>query len=364
MKKRRRVLVDLGQYPYKMHFGIARYAREAGWELNMSMILHGFLPKDWDCDGIICFGAKHTSLTDDIRRHQTPFVDLSSFQQGVDWPYIYSDQEAIGIMGADYFLDRGFHHFTYIDGGQRGQAFRKRVKQAGKHFLEIPQNRLEELIDASPKPLALMARNDRIAVTIMESILAMGYAIPHDIAVLGVDDDSFANNLAAIPLSSIDTNAEERGYQAGRLLDHLMDGEEPYPVSIPPRKIITRASTDVLAISDRHVHAGLKIIHEQFAEPGLNLEELASTVGMSRIHLDKKFKSYLGHTMYEELVRIRLKEATRLLRDTDQLAKTVARLSGFSCTDHLSVTIQKYHGMRTRQYKKQLQMQDLNSPGN
>ena len=359
--ERKRVLMLLGFYSYKMHLGIARYAREADWVLNATMASTRRVPTDWNADGIIAFNTWVTDISEEIRRQQKPVVDLSSFHKNTEHPRIYSDQIAIGRMGAEHLLDRGFQFFGYVGGvgerlAGRCKGFRQCVENAGKQFFDIPRSRMLETIERFPKPLGLMVTNDRRAIPVLDEIVSSGLSIPHDIALVSVDNDELQNAIAAIPLSSIDTNAELRGYEAAKLLDSLMNGVPvpDTPVTIQPRCVITRASTDTMAISDADVQEALKIIHKQFSDPIIDLSEVAATVGITRQHLDNKFKAHLGHTMYEELTRIRLKEATRLLRDTDHFAKTVARLSGFSSTDHLSTTLEKYHGVRTREYKKQL----------
>jgi LacI family transcriptional regulator len=60
-------------------------------------------------------------------------------------------------------------------------------------------------------------------------------------------------NLADPPLSSVDLDTPNIGYEAAALLDRLIAGAPipAQPVLLPPRGVVRRRSTDVLATDDR-----------------------------------------------------------------------------------------------------------------
>lgn len=67
---------------------------------------------------------------------------------------------------------------------------------------------------------------------------------------MGVDNDAVFCDLSEPPLSSIDQDLERIGYEAAALLERLMRGDSPpaEPVFVPPRAVVTRRSTDAIAI--------------------------------------------------------------------------------------------------------------------
>ena len=54
------------------------------------------------------------------------------------------------------------------------------------------------------------------------------------------------------PLSSVILDHELMGYRAAELLDRMMKGKKysKKPIMIPPRGVVARRSTDVVAIDD------------------------------------------------------------------------------------------------------------------
>src|SRR5438093_7737802 len=111
-----------------------------------------------------------------------------------------------------------------------------------------------------PKPVGLMACNDIRGQQVLNACRASGVAVPDDVRVIGVDNDEVLCELADPPLSSVAPNTERIGYEAASLLDQMMRGRKPpsQPVFIAPVGIVTRRSTEVLAIEDRHIAAAAR----------------------------------------------------------------------------------------------------------
>jgi LacI family transcriptional regulator len=108
------------------------------------------------------------------------------------------------------------------------------------------------------------------------------------------------------------------GYEAARLLDGLMKGTPaPEPViSVEPVGIVTRQSTDVQAHHDDVVASAVRYIREHACRR-IDVEDVVQNVKVSRSCLDRRFKSTLGRTPHEEIIRAKLKVAMQLLADTN-----------------------------------------------
>ena len=76
---------------------------------------------------------------------------------------------------------------------------------------EQEQEWLARWIAGLPKPVGIMTANDDRGRQVLDACRRVGAAVPDQVAVLGVDNDE--TRLSLPPLSSIDINSEETGYQ-------------------------------------------------------------------------------------------------------------------------------------------------------
>src|SRR5581483_2521661 len=114
-------------------------------------------------------------------------------------------------------------------------------------------------------------------------------------------------NLSAPPLSSIDLHCERIGYEAAALLARLLPRRRVKPGTrhIEPRGIVTRRSTDVLAIDDPETAEAVRLIRAR-ACGGLTVRHLAASCSLSASSLERRFTHALGRTPKAEILRVRL----------------------------------------------------------
>ena len=77
------------------------------------------------------------------------------------------------------------------------------------------------------------------------------------------------SELSNPPLSSIALNGEQGGYQAAELLHRMMLGKvkEPQRILVDPLWVVSRLSTDVIAVEDRDVADTVRYIRENARRP-------------------------------------------------------------------------------------------------
>lgn len=126
----------------------------------------------------------------------------------------------------------------------------------------------------------------------------------------------------------------ERRFSSGSrtaLLDRLMSGRKPpkRPVYFEPRGIVTRQSTDVVAVDDPHVATVVRYIRDHGCD-GISVTEALSQSPVSRSTLTRSFKRLLGRTPKAELARVQLDHAKRLLLETDLSMTEIAASCGFN----------------------------------
>jgi LacI family transcriptional regulator len=154
------------------------------------------------------------------------------------------------------------------------------------------------------------------------------------------------------PLSSVLANTERIGYEAAVLLSRLVAGSPPpgEPVVVGPLGIVTRRSTDVLAVDDRHVAAAIRVIRERACE-GMDVSDVLRAVPLSRSALERRFAQVLRRSPKEEILRVRLNRAKQLLTETDFPLSLVAEKIGLDHTEYLNVFFKKKTGMTPARFR-------------
>jgi len=173
------------------------------------------------------------------------------------------------------------------------------------------------------------------------------------VAVLGVDDDVLVCDLADPPISSIALNTEGAGYEAARLLDSLMKGGKMDGQVIPvqPTHIVTRMSTDMLAVTDPAVTAALGFIRRN-SNRLIQVNDVVEATTASRRVLEKRFKAILRRSVHQEIRRVRVNGIIRLLVGTDMSIADIAAHCGFDGVEHIARHFRKETGVSLREYRK------------
>ena len=99
---------------------------------------------------------------------------------------------------------------------------------------------MEMLLNRSPRPTAIFAANDLLAIGIMQGLQRTGLRIPDDVAIVGFDDIPVARYVTPA-LTTIAQSQQKIGQRAAKmLLEHLSSGgdigrrcvEVPYELKV------------------------------------------------------------------------------------------------------------------------------------
>jgi len=101
----------------------------------------------------------------------------------------------------------------------------------------------------------------------------------------------------------------------------------------------------------RKVSDIVRHINLHFSEP-LELDVLARQFFISRSHLSRVFKEVTGFGFAEYINIARVKEAERLLRETDHSVTLVSGLAGFDNFSHFGKMFKRLSGLTPRAYRK------------
>ncbi|MFA9477918.1 XylR family transcriptional regulator [Phycisphaerales bacterium AB-hyl4] len=364
--------------------GVAQFVRENGpWSIYVEQRSIYDPPPTWlarwDGDGLIAKAA-YEEVANTIRSLPMPIVDLNEQVLGLGRPLVFNDNRAIGAMAADALLQRGYRQFGfagYADiywSDQRLLGFAAAVEQDGGvvhrfHSRSRPQMRYqheswdEEIATVGqwlaqlPKPVGVLAANDFRAVEVLDACRRQNIAVPEQVAVIGVDDESVAQAMAYPPLSTVVPNATRMGYLAAGMLDQMMAGRplDEQAVYVPPLQVINRQSTDLIAIDDPFVAKALRFIRES-ACLGITTEDVLAHTDVSRSTLQRRFRDVLHRTIHDEIIRIRMQRVTELLSSSELSLAGIAERSGLKHPEYLSAVFKRQTGMTITAFRQSLGM--------
>jgi LacI family transcriptional regulator len=170
--------------------------------------------------------------------------------------------------------------------------------------------------------------------------------VPQQVAIVGIGNEHEICHSPSPALSSVDMGLDHVGYCAAALLDKLMSGE-PAPARatlVDSCELIPRQSTDSLATEDALVTKALHFISEN-THLRIKVGDVASSVGITRRTLERRFRAELGRTIADEITRLRVERAKRRMIETDVPLKDVAMDAGFRTADHFYKVFSRVEGV-------------------
>lgn len=362
--------------------GCQRYAREAGWRLVLDPSIkrmHQWQPGRQRYDGILARATAPVARA--VLKSGVPFVNLWMGSPALDRiSSVVLDNEAAGVMAAEHLLEIGLRNFGYL-GSRRVksselqfQGFRKTVAGAGfpcavyryPHTLFDSsaaqwsrfESGLEQWIGTLRPPVGVFVYQDVFCRFLIDACVAKGLSVPADVAIVGASDDTILCEASAPTLTSIDFGNERRGYEAAAMLDRLM-GRGKHPVTrmlVPPARLVPRQSSDVFAVQDPQVEKALRYILER-SDRMVAVPDVVAAAGVSRRTLERKFRAAVGHSITEEMMRLRLNRAKRRLVEAKVQLKTVARESGFQTASHFSRVFTSVFGITPSRFRAERQLE-------
>lgn len=293
-------------------------------------------------------------------------VNTSTVHAHSPFPRVGNDDEATGRMGAEHLLSKGFAHLGFVQrrntwySQQRFEAFNATAEDAGRrcHTLAVGSHShaadaIDDWLGRVPKPIGVMAVVDHIASLVADRALQLSLRVPDDVAILGVDNSPWDTQIAEVPLSSIARDGQRAGYLAAKTLDGLMADESPPPDQwIPPLGVVTRQSTDIVLADDPVVTNALTYIRHNF-QHGLQVEDVAAAMEVSRSNLERRMKTSIGKTPKAAVWQAQVKHAEDLLINSDQTTQQIATHCGFARHAQLFSVFKRLTGLTPGQYRQQ-----------
>ncbi len=349
--------------------GIRTYLRAHGpWSIYLGEQRRGDPAPDWlrrwQGDGIIA-RIESAEIARALLKIRCPVVDVSAARHLPSLANVETDDVEIARLATGHLLERGFRELAFCGderfewsnqrrdhfaaavtaAGRRCQVYRAASRRRRTSGWEEEKNDLGRWLAGLPKPVGILAAYDIRGRQVLDVCRELEIDVPDQVAVLGVDNDELLCDLATPPLSSIVPDTARTGYEAARMLDVLMQGGRITPGArlVKPLGIVTRRSTDVLALEDADVCAAIRYIREH-ALDGIKVDDVLRAVPLSRRVLESRFQKLLGRTPHDEIVRVQLERVKQLLLETDLPLAAIADRTGYKHVEYMTVVFKRVVG--------------------
>lgn len=315
----------------------------------------------WNGDGIIS-RATTRELAEAVAAKGMPLVELTDRREDLGFAHIWSDDAEVGRVASTHFLERGFENLAFC--GFKNEAWSDRrqisfLEAVGPRMPESSiynsnwqgpiarpweeeQEHIANWLQQLPKPVGVFCCNDVRGHHVLNACLENDIPVPEEVAVLGVDNDELLCQLCSPPMSSVVPNPELIGYRAAEKLTKLMDGDQAVAREslIRPLGVVSRKSTDVVAIQDPVIASALRYIREQ-ACTGITVEDVMKVIPTSRSSLERKMRKFLNRSPQQEIRNVQIRRAQELLTETDLPMERIARMCGFQHPEYMHVVFRR-----------------------
>ena len=159
----------------------------------------------------------------------------------------------------------------------------------------------------------------------------------------GFDHFAFVGTVAVDPV----------GFEALKLLHRLMDGaaRPEQPLLIGPEGVVERESTCAEYREGGDVRRAVEFIRRHACE-GIKVADVVRHLRIARRTLDQHFADRLGHSPAEEIRRVRLDRARKLLAETGLSVGRVAELAGFRDLAQFNATFRQLTGLPPAEFRQ------------
>ena len=326
--------------------------------------------RDGFYDGIITDEGvflAHTWLADIVKPALVLYATYNPVQRKAGDNLIYV-QHNNGITGrhiANYLMGLGtFSSYAYVPifpsepwSVARGRGFQEAIEERHQNFcLHDESIPLAQFLRSLPKPAAVMAACDRVALNVTDACRSSGLAVPGKVAVISVDNDETICEFSRPSLTSVIHDPQsELGRKAGEAMHSLLNGwrsKKPGCVEYNNIKVIERESCAHLPQSTYLAHSAMHFI-EKNAQRALKVGDVVAHLGVSRRLADQQFKLVHGETMLTAITRLRLVEVEKRLLLSRLPITKIANLCGFDDLAYLGKLFRRRYGVSMREYRKE-----------
>lgn len=283
---------DLTRQPLSRH-GYYRNALDGIIEVAFfrGFTVHLFVERMWDdigtavrrgydgrCDGLIFIAPPLDSqLAVSLQERGLPMVFLGTAPYLPDVSSVDIDNEAAAYALGRHLVHLGHRRILYLGYRdyvtshlEREAGLRRACAEAGLPFDAVEKvqayGKVPDQVDAAlakdPQPTAFFGWNDDHAQQAMDRLLELGYRVPEDFSVVGIDDDPRSADYDP-GLTTVVNPVIALGRRAANLvIDKLLNADQPAEIVKFAPDLVLRQSTGPAREADRATPARAPIVHD------------------------------------------------------------------------------------------------------
>lgn len=339
---------------------IYTFGRSEKWQIELC---GRKIPYHWSGDGIISDYLEPEDFRPVRNFSKTSVVSRLLPAKG-NIRTVRPDTDLIAEQITSYFADKGFTRlasFTHqmfmedLDGKPRHvlEALRKSVEKRGMQCFicvygktqenyEIKRKVLRNFFSSIERPFAVFIPNSLDLALCYRVLFELNIHIPEEAAVMCNNDNWRITENAIIPTTYIGGEWQELAICLTNLLKRMMAGEilPEKPVYVTPAGIVSRHSTDTLAVSDIRLAKAVSFYLQNYMKM-IGVEDAADAAGISRPLLGRLFQERFGKTPKRFLQELRYNQMRHLLDTTDLSLSEIARQTGYGSDMALSLAFKR-----------------------
>jgi LacI family transcriptional regulator len=217
-------------------------------------------------DGIIFVAAgDQADSLDFLLQRNMPVVMIDRNVPNVEVDAVLTDNQLGGYLATRHLLELGHKHIACIAGpssitpsAERIIGYRRALEEAGlpydenlvirgDYHAQSGMNITHSILKMNPRPTAIFALNDLMALGALRAAAEAGCSVPRDLAVVGYDDLEIAR-FTNPPLTTIAQPKKQVGAQAVNLLVDRISRKNgpPRRLRLAPELIVRRSTQPLM----------------------------------------------------------------------------------------------------------------------
>jgi LacI family transcriptional regulator len=213
-------------------------------------------------DGLLlATSSRRDPVVDGLVAADLPFVLVNRTVEHMRVAAVIPDDHAGMALAVQHLYDLGHRVISHVagpsitsTGSRRSAGFDSALRSLGLEpgpgreasgfTIQAGGEAATELFGSVPRPTAIVAANDLVALGVLDAAREIGLECPRDFSLVGFNDMAFLDRLQP-PLTTVRIDEYELGLRAAEILVALIDDPQaPRETVMLSPELVVRASTD------------------------------------------------------------------------------------------------------------------------
>lgn len=213
-----------------------------------------------EVDGVLIFGDQEPGIYVELNRIGVPFVILDSSRRSTPYPSVFVDYSQAAYLATRHLIELGHRDIAYLSNGtlhdfntltltgfQQATAEANIALYPNRFQIDLEdaqtiQQCLDRALSGPRRPSAILCTVDFYALKVMRNLHTMGYRIPEDISIIGIDD-VIVSRLTTPTLTTMRVDRNEMIKEGLEMLSLLLRGKTCPSRILSTPELILRETT-------------------------------------------------------------------------------------------------------------------------